>query len=137
LGLEDQLSSSNDVPMWLKEQLARFEQLQQNLQSILMQKQQVDMEKTEVDRALAEIKKAADGDAIYKSSGSVLIRANKDELVKDLEEKKELSSTRSTVLSKQEQRVRENIKELQAKIEESVKSKGPAQTSAPSFEPPS
>ena len=118
--------------MWLREQLARYEQLQQNLQSILAQKQQVDIENAELDRALAELKKAGDDDQVYKSTGTILIRAKKDDLVKELGEKKELSQTRSTVLAKQEQRVRDNIKELQAKLEESVKSKPSASTSSQS-----
>ena len=81
----------------------------------------MDLESAEVDRALAELKKAGETDAVYKSAGSILIKANKEELIKELDERKELSSTRATVLGKQELRVRENIKELQGKIEESIK----------------
>lgn len=115
------MSQSEQVPPWLREQLARFEQLQQNLQAILVQKQQVEIESAELERALAELKKAGPEDAVYKSAGSVLIKSNKDDLVKELEEKKELSTTRVTVLGKQESRVRENIKELQTKIEDAIK----------------
>jgi prefoldin beta subunit len=115
------LNGSNEVPPWLREQLVRFDQLQQNLQAILVQKQQIDVESSEVDRAIAELKKAADTDAVYKSAGNILVRAKKEDLLADLTERKELATTRSTVLGKQEQRVRENIKELQAKIEEALK----------------
>lgn len=118
------MSSSTEVPPWLREQLARFEQLQQNLQAILLQKQQIDLESADLDRALTELKKAGEGDTVYKSAGSVLVKAKKEDLIKDLDEKKELASTRSTVLAKQEQRVRENIKELQAKIEDAIKGRG-------------
>ena len=51
------MNNSNEVPPWLREQLARFEQLQQNLQAILASKQQIDAESSEVDRAIAELKK--------------------------------------------------------------------------------
>ncbi|HYB04280.1 MAG TPA: prefoldin subunit beta, partial [Nitrososphaerales archaeon] len=115
------MSASNEVPPWLREQLVRFEQLQQNLQAIVMQKQQVDLESSEVERALVELRKAGDADAVYKSAGNILVRAKKEDLLKDLEERKELANTRSTVLAKQEGRVRENIKDLQAKIEEALK----------------
>jgi len=115
------LSGSEEIPPWLREQLARFEQLQQNLQAILVQKQQVELEASEVDRALSELKKTGEGDAVYKSAGNVLVKAKKEDLLKELDEKKELSATRTTVLGKQEQRVRENLKELQTKIEEAVK----------------
>ena len=115
------MSNTNEVPPWLREQLARFEQLQQNLQTILFQKQQKDVESAEVDRAITEHKKATETDAVYKSAGNILVKANRNEVMKDLEERKELSGTRSTVLSKQEQRVRESIKELSKKIEGGIK----------------
>lgn len=128
------MSSSTEVPPWLREQLARFEQLQQNLQAILVQKQQIDLEGVDLDRALAELNKASEADAVYKSAGSILVRAKKEDLIKDLGEKKELAGTRSTVLAKQEQRVRENIKDLQSKIEDAIKVRGaagPSSTSQP------
>jgi prefoldin beta subunit len=118
------LSNPDEIPPWLREQLARFEQLQQNLQAILVQKQQVELEAAEVDRALEELKKATETDAVYKSAGNILVRAKKDILVKELGEKKELSTTRVAVLGKQEQRIRESIKELQTRIEGAVKGRG-------------
>jgi prefoldin beta subunit len=123
------LSNAEEIPPYLREQLARYEQLQQNLQAILVQKQQVELESSEVTKALEELKKASDTDAVYKSAGNLLVRAKKDDLIKELDERKELSNTRSTVLSKQETRVRESVKELEAKIQEAVKSRGT--TSAP------
>ena len=126
------MSGTSEVPPWLREQLARFEQLQQNLQAILVQKQQIDLESADVDRALVELRKAGENDSVYKSAGSILVKANKEDLIKDLDEKKELAGTRSTVLSKQEQRVRENIKELQAKIEEALKGRASASQAASS-----
>lgn len=122
------MSGSNDVPPWLREQLARFEQLQQNLQAILVQKQQIDVESSEVDRAIVELKKTPDADPVYKTAGSILVKAKKEDLLKDLQERKELASTRGTVLGKQEQRLRESIKELSSKIEGALK--GPGGTSA-------
>lgn len=115
------MSAQPEIPAWLREQLARYEQLQQNLQAIVVQKQQVDLESSDVDRALAELKKASDSDAVYKSAGNLLVKGKKDEVLKELVEKKELSGTRSAVLAKQEQRVRENLKELESKIQEAVK----------------
>ncbi len=117
------LSGNEELPPWLKEQLARFEQLQQNLQAILVQKQQVELEAAEVERALSELKKVSENDSVYKSAGNILVKADRTELVKELEERKELAKTRTTVLAKQEQRVSENINELQSKIEEAIRGK--------------
>jgi prefoldin beta subunit len=113
--------SEQELPPWLREQVSRLQQLQQNLQAIMMQKQQLEVETVETDRALEELKKAGPNDAVYKNAGSVLIKAKKDEVVKELEEKKELSNTRVMVLGKQEARVKENLKEVENKINEMIR----------------
>jgi len=109
----------------LREHLVRFDQLQQNLQAIFVQKQQVDLELAEIDRALAELKKATPEETVYKSAGSILIRVNRDDVVKELEEKKELDNTRIAVLTKQEHRARDSATDLQTKIEEMVRGRAP------------
>lgn len=75
----------------------------------------------ETDKALQELKKASPDDAIYKNAGSVLIKAKKEDVLKELEEKKELSNTRIMVLGKQEARVKENLKEVENKINEMIR----------------
>lgn len=115
--------STQEVPPWLREQLVRFEQLQQNLQSILLQKQQVEVESAEVEKALSELTKMGSDGVVYKSAGSLLVKVNKDDLQKELQERKELANTRSTVLAKQEQRVRESAKDVQNKIDEAVRAR--------------
>jgi prefoldin beta subunit len=112
--------SEQEIPPWLKEQLARLQQLQQNLQAIMMQKQQVEIENVETERALDELKKITSDDAVYKLAGPLLVKSNRDGLIKDLEEKKELSKTRVVVLGKQESRVKENLKEVESKINQMV-----------------
>lgn len=113
--------SQPELPPILREQLARYEQIQQNLQAVLIQKQQVELELTETERALEELGKASDSEAIYKFAGNLLIKVKKEDIVKELNEKKELGGTRKMVLAKQEGRFRENLKELQTKIDEAVK----------------
>ena len=116
--------SEPELPPWFKEQLGRLGQLQQNLQAIQMQKQQVEIEIVETDKALEELKKITGDDTVYKTAGPVLIKAKRDDVVKELEEKKELSNTRVMVLNKQETRVKENLKEIQTKIDEMVRGAG-------------
>jgi prefoldin beta subunit len=113
--------SEQELPPWVREQVSRLQQLQQNLQAIMMQKQQLEVEMVETDRALQELKKAGPDDAIYKNAGSVLVKAKKEDVIKELEEKKELSNTRIMVLGKQETRVKENLKEVENKINEMIR----------------
>ncbi len=87
----------------------------------MMQKQQMEVESVETERALEELKKAGADDDVYKAAGSVMVKAKKDDVIKELEEKKELSATRTKVLEKQETRVKENLKEVEAKINEMIR----------------
>ena len=113
--------SNQEVPPWLKEQLERYEQLQQNLQSVLVQKQQVDLERIEIDKALEELNKSADDVKVYKSAGTEMVSSNKADVVKNLTESKDLSNTKITVLNKQEDRLKESLKEVQEKLDEAMK----------------
>ena len=113
--------SSGQMPPWLQEQLMKLQQSQQNLQSIMNQKQHLEIEKAETEKALEELRKAADGDSVFKYAGTVLIKSNKQNLIDELEEKQEMAKTRATVIEKQEARVKETLKEQEAKITEMMK----------------
>jgi prefoldin beta subunit len=108
------------LPPQVQERLLRLQQLQQTLQSVLVQKQQVELELTEVEQALSELQKVADDAVIYRSIGSLLVKTEKARVLADLNERKELLSMRATVLGKQEERLRSQIKELQAKIQQDL-----------------
>jgi len=114
--------SSPQMPPWLQEQIMKIQQTQQNLQSIMTQKQHLEIEKAESTKALEELKKIGDDDAVFKQAGTVLIKSTKQESIAELEEKVELAKTRATVLDKQETRVKESLKEQEAKITEMMKS---------------
>lgn len=122
--------SQPELPPILREQLARYDQAQQNLQAILAQKQQVELELGETEKALEELGKASDSEAVYKFAGNLLVKVKKEDVQKELGEKKELAATRKMVLSKQESRFRETLKDLQAKIDDAVKTRQP-QTQPP------
>lgn len=113
--------SEQEIPPWLREQLARLQQLQQNLQAIMMQKQQLEAESVEIEKATEELKKSDQNEAVYKSVGPLLIKTKKDDTLKELDEKKDLSNTRLVVLGKQETRVKENLKEVENKINEMIR----------------
>ena len=110
-----------ELPPQLQEQLVRLQQLQQTLQTVATQKQQVELELSETDKALAELDKSTDDTPVYKSVGSILVKSNRQTLLTELKERKELLNTRVTVLGKQEERTRERLKEVQEKLQERLK----------------
>jgi len=115
--LSEELSK---LPPHVQERLLRLQQLQQTLQSVLIQKQQVELELTEIEQALSELQKVPDDTVIYKSIGSLLVKTDKVKVTADLNERKELLNMRVYVLGKQEERIRSQIKDLQAKLQQDL-----------------
>jgi len=115
------MSSNQQIPPWLQEQIAKLQQTQQNLQMTVSQKQQLEFENIETEKSLEELKKVSDDDAVFKFAGTILVKSNKQTLLEDLEEKKELIKTRTAVLAKQEDRLKTSLKEQESKIQEMIK----------------
>ena len=115
------MSSNQQIPPVVQEHLAKLQQTQQNLQSILMQKQQLESVKLETEKALEELKKASDDESVFKHAGSIMIKSNKKDLIEELEEQIELAKTKASLLVKQEERLKITLKEQETKIQEMMK----------------
>ena len=124
------MSSNQQIPPLVQEQLAKLQQTQQNFQSILMQKQQLESQKLETEKALEELKKASDDEAVFKHAGTIMIKSNKKELLEELEEQMELAKTKASLLAKQEERLKTTLQEQETKIQEMMK--GPSTNTKPS-----
>ena len=114
------MSSNQQIPPMVQEQLAKLQQTQQNFQSILMQKQQLESEKLETEKALEELKKASDDELVFKHAGTIMIKSNKKDLIEELEEQAELAKTKASILVKQEERLKTILKEQETKIQEMI-----------------
>ena len=110
-----------EIPQNLQEQLGKLQQSQQTLQVITAQKQQVEMELAEMDKALEELKKSPDDAVLYQSIGMLLVKKSKGSILKDLSEKKELLNVRSSVLGKQEERIKTQFRDLQQQLQTRLK----------------
>jgi len=115
------MSSNQQIPPVVQEQLAKLQQTQQNFQSILMQKQQLESVKLETEKALEELKKASDDESVFKHAGTIMIKSNKKDLIEELEEQIELAKTKASLLVKQEERLKITLKEQETKIQEMMK----------------
>jgi len=89
---------------------------------VAAQKQKLSIELNETTLALQELEKEAD--IVYKSIGSILVKTDKEELKKELGEKKENLDVRLKTLERQEQRLLEKLKNMRAKIEQMLGSAG-------------
>jgi prefoldin beta subunit len=74
----------------------------------------------ETEKALEEVKKADDKAVLYKAAGELLIKAKKDEVEKDLEEKKDSLDVRMKSLARQEERIQAKFQQLQDQIKQAL-----------------
>ncbi|MGV8142596.1 MAG: prefoldin subunit beta [Candidatus Pacearchaeota archaeon] len=106
---------------------AKFQEMQiieQNLQSLLMQKQNNHMELSETSNALEEVKKSSD--IIYKMVGSIMVVVDKNHTIKELEEKKRVLEIRSESVSKQERTMETKAREIQSEIKKLLEKSSPS-----------
>jgi len=107
------------IPDDMKNKLAQFQTLQQQLQIVAMQKQQLIMDKSESEEAEKELL-ASTGD-VYKSVGPILLKSDKISLKKELKEEITSADGRISLLEKQEQKLALKAQELQKELQSSLK----------------
>lgn len=100
--------------------VAQFQILQQQLQSVLMQKETMSINKMEIDRALEELEKTSEKTA-YKITGNVMVSKPVSELKKDLKNTKEAVDIRMKGLEKTEKRLMQQLKDIQVKLQKFIK----------------
>jgi prefoldin beta subunit len=115
----------NELPPQIQNQLAQLQQIQQQAQAIMQQRSQVEMVLRETDRALEELKKTGDDAVVYQAAGELLIKSNKEDVLKELEEKKDSLDVRLKSLSRQEERIQARFTQLQDQLKSAL-GKGPA-----------
>jgi prefoldin beta subunit len=109
----------------LRDQITRLQQLRMQFQMIAQQRQQVELRLKEVEEAISELEKTNEKTPIYKSVGSLLIKAKgKNEINKELKSNKESLELRKSTLEKQEDRTKEKLNELQNKVQNAINQPG-------------
>jgi len=114
------MSNASQLPPNIQEKLTRLQQLQNTMQQLVLQKQRLDLELNESERALKTLEDVPSDAKVYKSAGSILVEKRKDDVVKELEERKEFLEMRSKVLLKQEGNTRERLTSLQESLQKDL-----------------
>jgi prefoldin beta subunit len=112
---------SGEIPPQMQNQIAQLQQLQQQLQVIATQRAQLEAKEREIEATLEELKNTKDDTPVYKSIGTLLIKADsKQELEKELDEHKETIGVRVKTLKKQETTLSERYQSLGEKLNEAL-----------------
>ena len=98
-----------------KETLNEMQNIQQQLQVLLMQKQNISMQVNEIKTALDEVKKTTSDD-LFEIVGTVMLKRKKTELETSLKEKQEFLDLRLSSIEKQITKLTERSKELQKEL---------------------
>lgn len=105
----------------MQQQLAQLQSLNGQLQATLQQKAQFEAMKAESEQALGALESLADGAAVYRSVGALLLKDDKARAVARLKEDAETLEIRLNRLGKQEASLKESMASLQAKLQASLK----------------
>ncbi|MBI4360369.1 prefoldin subunit [Candidatus Micrarchaeota archaeon] len=92
-----------------------YNQLQQQLQMVLIQRQQLSMQEKELDQALEEVKSSPG--PFYRFVGSVLVARGKDQLESELAKEKQDVASKNVLFEKQEKKIMERFTEVRKKLE--------------------
>ena len=91
----------------VQEKIQQLQLIEQNMQNFLQQKQQFQAQLAEIDSALGELKTAKDA---YRIVGNIMVAKSKEDIEKDLNQKKEMVTLRITTMEKQEEHLKKKAK---------------------------
>jgi prefoldin beta subunit len=98
----------------------QFQVYQQQLQSVLIQKENLKLQMFEIDKAVEELEASKEKEA-YKIAGPIMIKKTSEDLKKELKEKKENFDLRIKSLEKAEERMVAKLKEMEPKLKSILK----------------
>ena len=116
------------IPPQIQQQLAMFQQIQQQLQQVSSQKMQYEMTLRETKRAQEELAAVADDAVVFASAGSILIQKEKSVVATDLQEKVDSLELRISSLDKQEKAMTTKAGQLQKQIQDAIAGSGSVPT---------
>ena len=103
-----------------QENIGRLQMIEQQVQTMSMQKQQFQSQLFEIENALKELKTSK---TAYKIVGNIMVLSDKDKLEKDLKQKKEIIDLRIDNIDKEEKKLKEKAKTLQEELLSKLKKK--------------
>ncbi|MBM4248687.1 MAG: prefoldin subunit beta [Euryarchaeota archaeon] len=114
-----------DMPQKLQNQIAQYQQLQQQLQLLMAQRNQYSLQLEEVGRAIDELGRTGADTPVFRNVGSLLIKVEKmEELKKELSEMKDTLGIKVKSLERQENHLKERFGALRTELQSALKGAG-------------
>lgn len=99
----------------INEMIKKLQQIQQQLQVLMYQKQNVQVQQAEIENALKEVESGESTD-LYEIIGTVMIKRDREGLLKSLKEKNEILELRLSTLEKQIDNLSKTAKDIQDEV---------------------
>lgn len=110
-----------DLSQKTTEQIEELRILEANLDNLLAQKQSIQVELNELNNALEEVKKSSG--EIYKVSMNIMLKSEKNSVIKELEEKKKIIEIKLNSIEKQESLLEPKAEKIRNEINEEIRKK--------------
>ncbi len=101
-----------------QEKINQLQNLEQNINTLIGQKQQFQSQNLEIENASSQIDKT---EQVFRIIGNIMVASSKEDVKKDLNEKKEIVDLRLKTIEKQEEKLRAKATELQQEVLEEMK----------------
>ena len=113
--------SMKEISPQLQNQIAQYQQLQQQLQLLAQQRLQLEAKLREIEGTVEELGKVSPDTQVYKSIGMLLVRQDdRESLKKELDEHKETLTVRVKSIQKQEKSLSERYEQLGERIQQTL-----------------
>ena len=103
------------VSQKVQSSLTEAQAYQQQVQGLLLQKENISLQLAEIKKALEELGKTTESE-IFKMSGPILIKSTKSSVKKELTERENLLNLRMKTIEKTEKKAKEKLMDLKAKL---------------------
>src|SRR3989344_1795056 len=101
------------------QQIQKLQQLEQNMQSFMMQRQSFQSQFLDTENALKEMQTPQK--EVYKIMGTIMISVSQEEIKKELEEKKEILNLRIISIEKQEDILKKESDKIKKEVMNNLK----------------
>ncbi len=101
-----------------EEKIAQLQNIEQNINTLIAQRQQFQSQDAETDNALSQVDTT---DKVFRIIGNIMVASGKDVVKKELAEKKELIALRLKSIEKQEEKMRAKAKDIQQEVLKEMK----------------
>ena len=110
--------SEQRLPPEVQQLIAQYQAVRESYVKVDSELKLVEAEISEIDNVLENLQYLQDSTEVYKLIGQVLVKKSKDEVVKELQERKELLSLKREKYRKQLEVLSRQLADLESKIRE-------------------